>query len=202
MGTELLLVKVWAERNPSYYAVNVIGVMFLIVQSNSLVYTVPVHDTADRSSIAFTLLLTAVAYKFVVAADLPKIGYLTLLDKYIVLSFGVLALGIVEIFVVSDSITPDEDTAQELDAWFYAVITGAWLLLHIVLACGGYCSLWCADWERVDRMFTENREQQKCSDEIDFGAAEGGGRDGRGNGRALQVNGTGRSVQNTSPAVL
>jgi hypothetical protein len=72
MGTELLLVKVLAERNPSYYAVNAIGVMFLIVQCNSLVYAVPVHDTADRSSIAFTLLLTAVAYKFVVAADLPR----------------------------------------------------------------------------------------------------------------------------------
>jgi hypothetical protein len=38
--------------------------------------------TADRLGITLTLLLTAVAYKFVVASSLPTVSYLTLLDRY------------------------------------------------------------------------------------------------------------------------
>jgi hypothetical protein len=40
-----LIVTALAERNPKYYGVNVLAVMFLIVISNGLCYGVPVHDT-------------------------------------------------------------------------------------------------------------------------------------------------------------
>lgn len=49
-------------------------------------------EVADRLSITLTLLLTAVAYKLVVAGDLPNISYLTLLDKYVLASLGFLVL--------------------------------------------------------------------------------------------------------------
>jgi hypothetical protein len=38
--------------------------------------------TADRLGITLTLLLTAVAYKFVVASSLPTVSYLTILDRF------------------------------------------------------------------------------------------------------------------------
>jgi hypothetical protein len=62
-----------AERNPTYYAVNVLSIVFLIVVSNIVCYGVSVHDTADRAGITLTLLLTAVAFKFVIGAELPKV---------------------------------------------------------------------------------------------------------------------------------
>jgi gmma-aminobutyric acid receptor subunit gamma len=48
--------------------------------------------TADRLSISLTLLLTGVAYKFVVASSLPQLSYQTLLDYYIWCCFGFLIL--------------------------------------------------------------------------------------------------------------
>ena len=47
-------------------------------------WAVPADEVADRMSITLTLVLTAAAYKFAVAAMTPAISYLTLLDKYVV----------------------------------------------------------------------------------------------------------------------
>ncbi len=44
-------------------------------------------DTGSRLAITLTLLLTGVAYKFVVADSLPKLSYTTMLDKYVWLCF-------------------------------------------------------------------------------------------------------------------
>ena len=43
--------------------------------------------TADRLGLTFTLMLTAVAYKFVVATSIPDVSYQTDLDMYVLLCF-------------------------------------------------------------------------------------------------------------------
>lgn len=43
--------------------------------------------TANRLSLTFTLMLTAVAYKFVVATSIPDVSYQTDLDMYVLLCF-------------------------------------------------------------------------------------------------------------------
>eukprot|EP00930_Biecheleria_cincta_P070436 TRINITY_DN58073_c0_g1_i1.p1 TRINITY_DN58073_c0_g1~~TRINITY_DN58073_c0_g1_i1.p1 ORF type:complete len:432 (+),score=36.53 TRINITY_DN58073_c0_g1_i1:66-1298(+) len=53
-------------------------------------------SSADRLSVSVTLLLTAVAYKLMISADLPKISYLTALDKYVITCFIALAVVVVE----------------------------------------------------------------------------------------------------------
>lgn len=42
-----------------------------------------VESGPDRMTFLVTLLLTAIAFQFVIEPDLPKLGYLTLMDKYI-----------------------------------------------------------------------------------------------------------------------
>ena len=49
-------------------------------------------DLADRASIVFTMLLTAMAFKFVMADQLPSVPYLTTLDSFMVSSFVVFAV--------------------------------------------------------------------------------------------------------------
>ena len=49
-------------------------------------------QVADRASVSFTLLLTVTAAKLVVADSLPKLSYLTVLDKYMMACFGVIVL--------------------------------------------------------------------------------------------------------------
>lgn len=55
-----------------------------------------VMDTSSRLSLTLTLLLTAVAYKFVVAAILPQLSYVTLLDSYLWYCFAYLLLVAIE----------------------------------------------------------------------------------------------------------
>ena len=57
-------------------------------------------DTADRLSVSITLMLAAVAFRFVLAEMLPTLPYLTWMDNYTTFSFGVVAL-----FIFENSIT-------------------------------------------------------------------------------------------------
>merc|ERR1712079_582298 len=47
------------------------------------VFAIEGTELADRLSVVFTMLLTAVAFKIVVADTLPKVAYTTLLDLYL-----------------------------------------------------------------------------------------------------------------------
>jgi H+/Cl- antiporter ClcA len=49
-------------------------------------------STGDRLGVSLTLLLTGVAYKFVVASSLPQLSYQTLLDNYVWCCFAFLVL--------------------------------------------------------------------------------------------------------------
>ncbi|XP_065657599.1 gamma-aminobutyric acid receptor subunit beta-1 isoform X2 [Hydra vulgaris] len=54
-------------------------------------------DTSSRLSITLTLLLTAVAYKFVVSSALPVLPYNTLLDWYVWFCFAFICLNVCEV---------------------------------------------------------------------------------------------------------
>ena len=53
-----------------------------------------VQDFADRINICLTLILAAVAFLYVVGESLPKVPYLTLLDKLMLISFFFIFLGV------------------------------------------------------------------------------------------------------------
>lgn len=88
------------QRQPMYYLTNIALPMMVLTYLGFLSFAVSFDgsrlDTSDRLSITLTLLLTAVAYKFVVASAIPQVSYLTLLDKYISLCFAFLCLIITE----------------------------------------------------------------------------------------------------------
>lgn len=77
-------------RKSMYYVTNIIVIMLGLVALCFSAFAVPVDDLADRMSIILTLLLTAVAFKFVIADSLPKLGFNTFLDTFILLNFGTL----------------------------------------------------------------------------------------------------------------
>ena len=82
------------ERHADYYFWNIVFVMYLLVVTSFTTVFLDPLDFADRQGISFTIILAAVAYKYVVASLLPRISYLTLLDKYVVLAFLLLNLNI------------------------------------------------------------------------------------------------------------
>lgn len=83
-------------RKPMYYVTNIIIPMLLLTYLSFLSFSVGMDgsrlDTGDRLSITLTLLLTAVAYKFVVASAIPQVSYMTLLDQHISFCFAFLCV--------------------------------------------------------------------------------------------------------------
>ena len=63
------------ERIPNYYLYNVVLVLFAIVLTTPVVIGIPPEDLADRLSVTLTLILTAVAFKFVVADWTPRVRW-------------------------------------------------------------------------------------------------------------------------------
>ena len=91
-----LNVTVQLERIPWYYVSNIVGPMILIVLMSGCSFVIPFKDVADRLSASLTLVLTAVAYKYVVSQMVPPIGYSTRLDRYVTWCFAFLFLVVVE----------------------------------------------------------------------------------------------------------
>eukprot|EP00112_Aurelia_sp_Birch-Aquarium-sp1_P011351 Seg2388.1 transcript_id=Seg2388.1/GoldUCD/mRNA.D3Y31 product="Neuronal acetylcholine receptor subunit alpha-7" protein_id=Seg2388.1/GoldUCD/D3Y31 len=73
------------RRKYSFFVSNIIVLLALISFMSLGPFCVPQSDIGDRMSIIFTLLLTAVTFKFVVSQSLPKISYQTVLDQYVLL---------------------------------------------------------------------------------------------------------------------
>lgn len=79
------------DRKPHYYITNIVAPMATFTLLACLSFAVDEDgnsmDIGTRLSFTMTLLLTAVAYKFVVTSALPQISYLTIMDKYVNMCF-------------------------------------------------------------------------------------------------------------------
>ena len=71
------------RRKFCFFVSNVIAMMILISFLALAPFCVAQSEVGDRLSIIFTLLLTAVTFKFVVSQSLPIVAYQTLLDQYV-----------------------------------------------------------------------------------------------------------------------
>eukprot|EP01083_Nonionella_stella_P185703 677770_1 len=81
-------IRLKIERNYMVYMWSIYLLAFVSTASTLFAFALdPVEDLADRLGFVVTLLLTAVAFQFVVTSELPKLPYLTVLDEYIVSSF-------------------------------------------------------------------------------------------------------------------
>ncbi|XP_020630630.1 acetylcholine receptor subunit alpha-type acr-7-like [Orbicella faveolata] len=76
------------KRKNGYYLWNMAMVIFLIYILSFCSFSVEISSPSDRLGVTLTLLLTAVAFKFVVSQSLPTISYLTLLWDLLLEQFG------------------------------------------------------------------------------------------------------------------
>ena len=67
--------SIMLQRNPNYYLLRVVALLFIITSCTGMCFCLdPVEDASDRLGLLFTLLLTAVAFMFIITADLPKVA--------------------------------------------------------------------------------------------------------------------------------
>ena len=50
-------------------------------------FSIPRHDSSSRLGVSVTMVLTVVAFKLEISSSLPDLSYLTLLDKFVLISF-------------------------------------------------------------------------------------------------------------------
>jgi TPR repeat protein len=88
------------KRNPNYYILKIVIPLFLLFLVSTSQFWLKWDALASRVSIASTSLVAVIAYQFVIQGDLPKLPYMTALDKIIFLTFFLIVLGIAELVVV------------------------------------------------------------------------------------------------------
>mmetsp|Transcript_83645 Transcript_83645/g.194475 ORF Transcript_83645/g.194475 Transcript_83645/m.194475 type:complete len:409 (+) Transcript_83645:29-1255(+) len=91
----LLRASVSVSRYPGYFFWNVELLMYLLTGCAGASFRIG-HSVSDRLGVSLTLVLTAVAFKLVIAADMPKVSYQTAIDKFVLGCFVILALTVVE----------------------------------------------------------------------------------------------------------
>lgn len=82
--------KFSAQRKPEWYIINIVLTSFLIVVSSFSVFFVDPSNLAERLSIPCTAWLLLISLKFIISDHLPKISYLTTLDRYLLVSYGLM----------------------------------------------------------------------------------------------------------------
>ena len=166
--------NVFMQRKPAFFLWNVVVVMFPIVATAASAVAVPGHAMADRMSISLTLMLTAVAFKFVLMGFIPPVSYLTFLDIYVIVATIFLSISIAENFVVAyyarayalegegwplregysgwadDDLDARADFVEAIDFVFAPVFLGAWVLLHALIFLGVAFGWFYQSWEKVE----------------------------------------------------
>jgi len=131
-------------RKPTYYLSNVALPVFLLTLFCMSVFFFDTTDLAGRLSVVLSLILTSVAFKYVIAGYLPKVPYSTLLDKYVMWSFCTLfAVGIENCFI---SVSPVEEATTTADRASAIVATVLSACSIVVLWFG---NIFVPSWEKV-----------------------------------------------------
>ncbi len=125
-------------RRPGFYLWKVFLPLVIIVAMSWSIFWMPDERFAQRSRITSTGVLTIVAYQFAFGSDLPRIGYLTLLDKAMILSFGLLAVTMLESLMISTWQERDKGRALRTDRASRLIFPAAYVagLLLILVSSG------------------------------------------------------------------
>lgn len=132
-----LISSIYLHRKHGFYMSNVMIPIFLISSIATASFAInedgTVMDTSSRLSLTLTLLLTAVAYKFVVASILPQLSYVTLLDSYLWYCFAYLLLVAIENALYPAVVfhTSCSNDCNGLEKYVMVGLFGAFLLGHV-----------------------------------------------------------------------
>eukprot|EP01041_Mallomonas_annulata_P007098 gene7098-14443_t len=112
-------VQLHIRRCPNYYLQNIIAVMFTLSLLGLLCFAMDVDDLGSRVSNILTLILTAVAFKFIVAQVLPRVPYNTLIDYY--MNASGLSLALTAVFSIIPAFFSDPDTQVQANEMVFVL---------------------------------------------------------------------------------
>lgn len=117
------------KRDTNYFKYKVILPLILIVMMSWMVFWIDPSLVASQISVSVTAMLTMIAYRFALAGYIPKLGYLTSLDIFVVVSTLAVFIAMLEVIFTAYLATNNRlDTARRIDR------QARWLVPFIYLA--------------------------------------------------------------------
>ena len=133
------------RRYWEFYHWNVVLPTSLFVAVPYIVVLYDTHELHNRAEIILGMLLTSVAFKFVINAYVPQISYLTLLDKYHITGTCFLVLMFVEaaMLKVFHELDVAPSKVRWVDRGMIATMALAWAAINYdFMYCGGSFYRW------------------------------------------------------------
>ena len=133
-------IRLKLERNYGIYFWSIYLMAFCTTVATLFAFSMdPVDDLTDRIGHVVTLLLTAVAFQFVISTEMPKLPYSTLLDEYITASFTYLLFVMFLVALVplfgdryEYDATDKQDSIKRADRICMFVAIGCIVIAHFV----------------------------------------------------------------------
>lgn len=118
-GYSALTVGMGIRRESSHYMGNIILPLILILLACGAVFFMDLEQThlGDRLGLAFTGLLTVVAFDFVASDSLPKLWYSTTLDRVITASYVFISLSIAVLVLLDLWALRGDEGRRRARAW-------------------------------------------------------------------------------------
>ncbi|KAL8577992.1 hypothetical protein ACOMHN_048768 [Nucella lapillus] len=127
----IITVRTYPMRRGGFFVWNILAIMVLISSLTLCTFAVPSSLPQNRLQLSFTLFITGIAFKFVVGQSLPKIPYLTVLDKYILGSM--LLTHLISVWHVLLTRVSDE-SSKTVDEWAFVFFVLLFCLYNIGFA--------------------------------------------------------------------
>lgn len=118
------------KRRSGYFIAKIIIPLILIVAMSWVVFWIDPKEAGTQISVAITAMLTLIAYRFAVGADLPKISYMTRLDYFILGSTILVYASLIEVVITSSYSTVGRlRLATRVDFWCRWLFPGVFAIL-------------------------------------------------------------------------
>jgi hypothetical protein len=121
--------KIFAQRNTAYYLWKVILPLCLIVAMSWCVFWINPEQYGPQIGLSATSMLTLIAFIFATTNMVPELGYLTLLDKFIVGSTMLVFLALVEslttVYLVSIEKKTIAGRMDRISRWLFPIAFAA-----------------------------------------------------------------------------
>jgi len=139
-------VHIQVKRFDGFYLQNVVAMLFGLSMLGLLSFSIDIEDLGSRTSTILTLILTSVAFKFILSSTLPKVPYNCLIDYFMMAQMG--ALGMMAFFsIIPKFCSPD-----------VAPVLNKWLAL-----CSCFCIvLSLVGWLVYAQLFVKRKHSRKC----------------------------------------
>lgn len=124
------------KRDPFYWVVNFGLVSSVVCALTVCCHGIPIANLGERLGVAFTLVLTMMAMKFLMQEKLPFVPYFTLLDIHVIIC------ALLSMFLTAQmSLTHiiGVHRTEELEQWLVPVCGMFWFMYHGVILTMAYC---------------------------------------------------------------